>query len=60
VVHRFATTTNEFTQAFFLQLELKGFGEFGVNPFDAISRSVPGYSREFPTLPVAGTATAVQ
>ena len=48
VAQRFATTTNEFTDAFFVQLELKDFGQFGLNPFDAINRGVPGYSREFP------------
>ena len=48
VGHRFATTTNEFTDAVFLQLELKDFGQFGLNPFDAINRGVPGYSRSFP------------
>lgn len=48
VAQRFATTSNEFTEAIFVQLELKDFGQFGLNPFDAINRGVPGYSREFP------------
>lgn len=48
VAHRFATTTNDFTDAIFFQLELKDFGQFGLNPFEAINRGVPGYSRQFP------------
>ncbi|HET6719021.1 MAG TPA: LPS assembly protein LptD, partial [Rhodocyclaceae bacterium] len=48
VANRFATTTGEYTDAIFLQLELKDFGQFGLNPFDAINRGVQGYSREFP------------
>lgn len=48
VANRFATTSDQFTDAFFLQLEFKDFGQFGANPFDAINRGVPGYSRQFP------------
>lgn len=48
VANRFATTTDQYTDAIFLQLELKDFGQFGLNPFDAINRGVQGYSREFP------------
>ena len=48
VAQRFATTTDQFTDAIFLQLELKDFGQFGLNPFEAINRGVPGYSRDFP------------
>ena len=48
VAHRFATATEDYTDAVFIQLELKDFGQFGLNPFEAINRGVPGYSRDFP------------
>ena len=55
VMNRFATTSNQFTDAIFVQLEFKDFGQFGFNPLDAINRGVPGYSRSFPYADTTAT-----
>ena len=54
VVQRFATSSTEYKTAIFLQLELTDFGRFGTNPMEAINRGVSGYSRNGPSVPVAG------
>jgi LPS-assembly protein len=54
VAQRFATSATEFKTALFLQLELADFGRLGSNPLDALSRSIPGYSRDFSPTQNAG------
>ncbi len=44
VIHQLATTIENSSTAFFLQLELNGLGRIGSSPLDVLHRSVPGYS----------------
>ncbi|NMG65725.1 LPS assembly protein LptD [Azoarcus indigens] len=41
--HRFATNSEDTTQAFFIQLELNDLASIGTSPVSLIKRSVPGY-----------------
>ncbi len=43
--HRFATTAEDTTKAFFIQLELNDLASIGTNPVNLIKRSVPGYGK---------------
>ncbi len=43
--HRFATTEEDTTKAFFIQLELNDLASIGTNPVNLIKRSVPGYGK---------------
>lgn len=43
VVQRLATTERTASDAFFLQLELRGLTQLGPNPLDILKRSIPGY-----------------
>lgn len=43
VVQRYVTATSQRTTAFFVQLELNGLGRFGQDPFDILTRNIPGY-----------------
>lgn len=43
VVQRFTTAAFEKTTAFFLQLELRGVGHLGSDPFDILTRNIRGY-----------------
>jgi LPS-assembly protein len=45
VVQRLATTENEESNAFFLQLELRGLTKLGPNPLDILKRSISGYAK---------------
>jgi LPS-assembly protein len=45
VAHRFATTTQETSTTFFLQLELNGVSRIGSNPMDTLRRNIGGYAR---------------
>jgi LPS-assembly protein len=40
-----ATTENEESNAFFLQLELRGLTKLGPNPLDILKRSISGYAK---------------
>ncbi|MGH8662532.1 MAG: LPS-assembly protein LptD [Burkholderiales bacterium] len=51
VGHRFATTTQEASTTFFLQLELGGMSRIGANPLDTLRRSITGYERLDPRSP---------
>jgi LPS-assembly protein len=51
VVQRYTTGVDTQTTAFFLQLELKGLGKIGSDPFDILRRNIPGF--QVPD-PVAG------
>jgi LPS-assembly protein len=44
VMQKLATTTQESTQTFFLQLELEGLTQFGPNPLEVLKRSITGYT----------------
>ena len=43
VVQRFATSQDERTTAFFIQMELNGFARIGTDPFSLLRRNIPGY-----------------
>jgi LPS-assembly protein len=45
VVQRLATTENNESNAFFLQLELRGLTKLGPNPLDLLKRSISGYAK---------------
>ena len=45
VVQRLATANNEASNAFFLQLELRGLTKLGPNPLDILKRSISGYAK---------------
>jgi LPS-assembly protein len=45
VFHRLTTTTEQTTNAVFVQLELNGLARIGTSPLDLLKRSVPGYLR---------------
>ncbi len=45
VANRFATATQQFSNSFQLQLELKGLSKLGVNPFETIKQNIIGYRR---------------
>jgi LPS-assembly protein len=51
VVHRFATTTQETSTTFFLQLELNGISRIGSNPMETLRRNISGYARLDPRSP---------
>ena len=51
VMQRFATSTGNFTNAVFVQLELNGFSRIGSNPLETLKRNIPGYSRLNQTRP---------
>jgi len=44
VYHRLATTTQQTTNAVYLQLELNGLARIGTSPLELLYRSIPGYS----------------
>lgn len=43
VAQRYVTTTSQQTSAFFVQLELNGLGRIGLDPFDILTRNIPGF-----------------
>jgi len=43
LTQQFRTAANASTTAFFVQLELNGFGTIGQNPFLVLQRNIPGY-----------------
>ncbi|MEW5770736.1 MAG: LPS-assembly protein LptD [Pseudomonadota bacterium] len=45
VVQRLATLQNTESNAFFLQLELRGLTKLGPNPLDILKRSISGYAK---------------
>jgi LPS-assembly protein len=45
VAHRFTTATNQYSNSFQFQLELKGLSKLGVNPFETIKQNIAGYRR---------------
>jgi LPS-assembly protein len=51
VVHRFATTTQQASTTFFVQLELTGMSRIGANPMDTLRRNIGGYTRADPRSP---------
>lgn len=44
VAHRFATATQQTTNAFFVQLELAGASHLGSNPLSLLRSSIPGFT----------------
>jgi LPS-assembly protein len=51
VAHRFATTTQQSSTTFFIQLELNGVSRIGSNPFETLRRNISGYTRLDPRAP---------
>jgi LPS-assembly protein len=53
VAHRYVASDNKASTPLFFQLELKGLGRLGNNPFDILRRSIPGYRApsDRPVLP---------
>ncbi len=45
VIQHLATTEEKTSNAFYLQLELRGLTKLGPNPLDVLSRSIPGYAK---------------
>jgi LPS-assembly protein len=43
VAQRFVTASAQRTSAFFVQLELSGLARIGLDPFDILTRNIPGY-----------------
>ena len=43
VAQRYVTATSQQTTAFFIQLELNGLARIGLDPFDILTRNIPGY-----------------
>lgn len=50
VLHRFATATQQTTNAFFIQLELSGASSIGSNPLSLLRQSIGGYTQPKPRL----------
>jgi len=51
VAHRFATTTEQTSSTFFLQLELNGVSRIGSSPMETLRRNISGYARLDPRAP---------
>lgn len=51
VAHRFATTTQQASTTFFIQLELNGVSRIGSNPMETLKRNIGGYVRLDPRAP---------
>ena len=51
VAHRFATTTQQASTTFFVQLELNGVSRIGSNPMETLKRNIGGYARLDPRAP---------
>ena len=45
VMQKLATTSDQSSNAFYLQLELRGLTRLGVNPLDVLERSITGYTK---------------
>jgi LPS-assembly protein len=45
VLQRLATTEDTASNAFYLQLELRGLTRLGPNPLDVLKRSITGYAK---------------
>jgi LPS-assembly protein len=50
VGHRFATATQQATNALFIQLELTGVSSIGTNPLSLLRQSISGYQKPAPQL----------
>jgi LPS-assembly protein len=57
VAHRFATTTQQTTTSFFLQLELNGVSRIGSSPMETLRRNIGGYARLDPRVPRPDSAS---
>lgn len=53
VAHRFATTTQQASTTFFVQLELNGVSRIGSNPMETLKRNIGGYVTLDPRAPRA-------
>ena len=45
VAHRFATSTQQYSNSIQFQLELKGLSKLGINPLETLRQNIPGYQR---------------
>jgi LPS-assembly protein len=46
VAHRFATSVQQATTTFFVQLELNGVSRIGSNPLETLRRNIGGFVRD--------------
>ncbi len=44
-VHRFATATQQYSNSYLIQLELKGLANVGINTFETLKQNITGYRR---------------
>jgi LPS-assembly protein len=51
VMHRFVSSTQEYVNAMFFQLELNGVSRIGSNPLELLRQSVTGYTKTNEPLP---------
>ncbi len=45
VAHRFVTSEIDYSESFFIQLELNGLSRLGLNPLETLRRNIEGYSK---------------
>lgn len=45
VAHKFITSEQQVTSAFFVQLELNGLSKIGINPLETLRQNIPGYTK---------------
>ncbi len=46
VAHRFVTSEIDYSESFFIQLELNGLSRLGLNPLETLRRNIEGYSKD--------------
>ncbi len=52
VMHRFVSTTQEYVNSIFFQLELNGVSRIGSNPLEVLKQNITGYTRTNEPRPV--------
>ncbi|HTH94675.1 MAG TPA: hypothetical protein VL550_05550, partial [Rhodocyclaceae bacterium] len=57
VIQQLSTTAATRSTTFFIQLELRGLSSIGSNPAEVLSRTIPGYGRNYGTGAPSGTST---
>lgn len=56
VIQQLSTTAATRSTTFFIQLELRGLSSIGSNPAEVLSRTIPGYGRNYGTGAPSGTS----
>jgi LPS-assembly protein len=52
VMHRFVSTTQEYSNSIYFQLELNGVSRIGSNPLDVLRQNVMGYTKTNEPQPI--------